>query len=102
MAFHLLGELLDAERLDAVHPLEHAVLLGERGFEFLPQDLRIEDVLDANPESRRLVRIGWPDTAARRPDLQLAEAPLAGRVHSHVPRHDEMRVAGETNGPGRD
>jgi len=96
------GDLLERERLDVVHALEPDVLLGERDLDLLPQDLRVEDVLDADPDPRSLVRIGRPDPAARGTDLQVAEAPLAGLVYRHVPRHDEVRIPGQAHDLGGD
>ena len=87
------GDLLELERLVLVDALEPDVLLGERGLDLLAQDLRVEQVLDADPEPRGLVGVGRPDTAPRRPDLELAEPPLARTVDRDVPGHDQVRVA---------
>ena len=57
------------------------------------QDLRVEEVLHADPDARRLVGVGRADPAAGRADLEIAELPLAGAVERHVPRHDQMGVA---------
>ena len=87
-------ELLELERLGAVDALEPDVLLGERDLDLLAQDLRLEQVLDADPEPRRLVRVGRADPALGRADLQLrraaARSPWSMR---DVPRHDQVRVA---------
>ncbi len=91
----LLDEPLELDPLFAVHALEPEVLLGERDLDLLAQDLRLEDVLDADPEPHRLVGVAGADAALRRPDRQLAEAPLARLVDRHVPRHDQVGVAGE-------
>ena len=98
----LLDEPLELDRLLAVDALEPEVLLGERDFDLLAQDLRVEDVLDADPEPHRLVGVAGPDAALRRADRELAEAPLARLVDREVPRHDQVRVAGEPDEVGRD
>jgi hypothetical protein len=48
------GQLLELERLDAVDALEPDVLLRERDLELLAQDLRVEQILDADPEPEAL------------------------------------------------
>ena len=88
-------DLLDVERLDLVHPLEPDVLLAGGELDLLAQDLRVEQVLDADADPRRLVGVRGPDPASGRPDLQLAEPPLARAVERDVPRHDQVRVAGD-------
>ena len=102
VALDLLRDLLEVERRGAVDALEPDVLLGERDLDLLAQDLRVEQILDADPEPGRLVRVRRPDPAARRADLQLPEPPLARAVERDVPRHDQVRVAGEADGLGRD
>src|SRR5262249_25032406 len=69
------------------------VLLGKSDLDLLPQDLRIEHVLDADADARSLVRVGRADAAPRRAELQIAEAPLRRLVDRDVPRHDQVRVA---------
>ena len=88
-------DLLDVERLDAVDPLEPDVLLARRELDLLAQDLRVEQVLDADPDARRLVGVRGPDPAPRRADLQLPEPALARAVERDVPRHDQVGVAGD-------
>src|SRR5207248_341023 len=80
---------------------EPEVLLGERDLDLLAQDLRVEDVLHADPEPHRLVGVAWADAAPGRPDRELAEAALARLVDRQVPRHDQMRVAGDVDLRGR-
>src|SRR5919197_3042238 len=96
------GELLELEPWDAVDALEPDVLLGERDLELLAQDLRVEEVLDADPEPHGLVRVGRPDAAFRRADPELAEPALARAVDDDVPRHDHVRVARQADALGRD
>ena len=69
--------------------------LGERDLDLLAQDLRVEHVLHADADARRLVRVRRADPASRRSDLQLAETPLRRLVDRHVPRHDQVRVPGD-------
>ena len=88
-----LRQLLQLERLDAVHALEPDVLLGQRHFDLLAQDLGVENVLHANAEARRLVRVARADAAARRADLELAEPPFRCLVEGDVPGHDQVRLA---------
>ena len=74
------GQVLELERLGAVHPLEPDVLLGERDLDLLPQDLRLEQVLDADPEPRGLVRVRRADAALGGADLEVAEPPLGALI----------------------
>jgi hypothetical protein len=78
------------------------VLLGERDLDLLAEDLRVEEVLHADAEPRRFVAVGRADPAPRRPDLQLAEPPLAGAVERNVPRHDQVGVPGDPDPLGRE
>ncbi len=89
------------ERLELVHALEPDVLLGHGQLDLLAQDLRVEQVLHANPDSCRLVGVGRADPAPRRPDLQGAESTLARPVECDVPGHDQVRVAGDEDTPRR-
>ncbi len=100
--FEALRDLFELERRDAVDALEPHVLLGERDLDLLAEDLRLEQVLDADPEPRGLVGVARPDPAPGRADLQLAEAALARLVDRHVPRHDQVRLAGEVHVARRD
>ena len=100
-AGELRPDLLEVERLRVVDSLEPQVLFGERDLDLLPQDLRIEHVLHTDPDARRLVGVRRADAAARRADLQVAEPPLARAVERDVPRHDQVRVAGDEDQPVR-
>ena len=86
-------DLVEVEAVDLVDALEPDVLLGERDLDLLAQDLRVEDVLDADADPRGLVGVAGADAAAGRADLELAEPPLGGLVDRDVPRHDQVRVA---------
>ena len=86
------GELLELERRCAVHPLQPDVLLRQRHLQLLAQDLRVEEILDADAQPKGLVRIGRADAALRRPDLELSEPALDALVDRDVPGHDHVRV----------
>ena len=88
-------DLVEVEPVDLVHALEPDVLLGERDLDLLAEDLRVEDVLDADADPRGLVGVAGADAAPRGADLELAEPSLRGLVDRDVPRHDQVRVAGE-------
>src|SRR5205085_344047 len=85
-------DILEVERVCLVHALEPDVLLRERDLDLLAKDLRIEDVLDADPDPRGLVRVRGTDATPRRADLQLSQSSLARLVDRDVPRHDQVRV----------
>ena len=63
-----------------------------RGHDLLAKDLRVEQVLHADPQAGGLVRVAGTDPAAGGPDLELAEPQLAGRIELHVVGHDQMGV----------
>ena len=92
-------DLLHVERVDRVHALEPDVLLARGELDLLPQDLRVEQVLDADPDPGRLVGVRGTDPAARRADLQLPQPALSRPVERDVPRHDQVRVAGDEDEP---
>ncbi len=95
-------QLVELDRIDAVDALQPEVLLGERDLDLLAQDLRVEQVLHADTQPVGLVRVGRADPASRRPDLELAEPPLARLVDGQVPGHDEVRVPGQAQPLGRE
>jgi hypothetical protein len=96
------GDLLQLERPGAVHALEPDVLLRQRYLDLLPQDLRVEEVLHTDSESRRLIGVARADPAPRRADLKSAEPAFRGAVDRDVPRHDQVSVTGKSNSLGRD
>ena len=71
----------------------HTFFSPDRELDLLAQDLRVEQVLDADPDPGRLVGVGGADPAPRRPDLELPEPALARAVEGDVPGHDQVRVA---------
>src|SRR5439155_664476 len=77
-------------------------LLGERDLDLLAQDLRVQQVLDADPEPHRLVGVAGADAALGRADLQRAQPALAGAVDRHVPGHDQVRLSGDVHVRVRD
>ena len=64
--------------------------------------LRVENVLDPDTEACRLVGVGGTDSSPGRPDLELPEPPLAGRVDRDVPGHDQVRVSRDPQPGSRD
>ena len=64
----------------------------ERRVDLLLQDLLVEEVLHADAEPRRLVRVAGADAAAGRADLLLAEPELARVVEQAVVGHDQVGV----------
>ena len=72
------------------------LLLGlQRGADLGPQDLLVEQVLDADAEPQRLVGVAGADAAAGGADRELAQLGLAGRVEQHVVGHDQVGVGGD-------
>ena len=67
-------------------------LVSSAAIDLLAQDLLVEQVLDADAEPRRLVRVAGADAAPRGADLQLAELRLARLVEQQVVGHDHVRV----------
>ena len=102
VALVAVGDLLEVEALDLVDALEPDVLLGERDLDLLAQDLRVEHVLHADADARRLVGVRRADAAAGRADLEVAEPPLRRLVDRDVPRHDQVRVPGDDDDRGVD
>jgi hypothetical protein len=94
-------DLFDVERLELVHAFQPDVLLGDGELELLAKDLRVEQVLDTNPDSRGLVGVRGPDAAPRGADLQPPEPTLARSVERDVPGHDHVRVPGYEEQAGR-
>ena len=90
------------EWLHTVDTLEPDVLLCERDLDLLREDLRVEQVLDADPEPVRLVRVRRADPAVGCPDLQLPQAALTRLVDERMPRHDQVRVPREPDELGGD
>ncbi len=95
-------DVLEVDRLRTVDLLEPVILLRERDLDLLAQDLRVEQVLDADPEPRRLVAVRRADPAPRRADLEPAEPTLARPVERDVPGHDQLGVPGQVHLLGRE
>ena len=91
----LLGHRLQVEPRVAREWAQRQPLGLERRDDLLLEDLRVEQVLDPDPQPRRLVGVARPDPPPRRPDLQLAELCLAGMVEHQVVGHDQVRVGGD-------
>ena len=88
-------DLVTVERQPVVDLGQHAVLLAEREVELLAEDLRVEQVLDAQADAQRLVGVRGADAALGRAELVLAEEALRDAVELLVVRHDQVRVAGD-------
>ena len=71
---------------------QHQPLGLHRRVDLLAQDVLVEQVLHADAEPRRLVRVAGADAAPRGADLELAELRLALLVQQLVVRHDQVRV----------
>ena len=92
VALVLLGDGMKVELRVALERAQELALRLERSHDLLPQDLRVEHVLDADAKARRLVGVAGADAALGRADLELPELRLARRVEHHVVRHDQVRV----------
>ena len=97
-----LPDLFQVERRHLVDLREPDVLLGERDLQLLAEDLRVEDVLDADADPRGLVGVRRADSAPGRPDLQGAEPSLRRLIDCDVPRHDQVRVSRNDDDRGVD
>ncbi len=75
----LLGHRVQVEVAVLGEGPQQLALRLHRGHDLLAQDLRVEEVLDPDPEPQRLVRVAGADAALRRADLELAELRLARR-----------------------
>ena len=89
----LLDDAVGVERQPVVDLREDQVLLAEHDLELLAEDLLVEQVLDAQPDARRLVAVGRTDAALRRAERVLAEEPLRDLLELEVVGHDHVRVA---------
>ena len=85
-------DLVGIERELVVDLGQHTILLAQREVELLPEDLRIEEILDPYTDPQRLVGIGRTDAAPRGAELVLAEESLGHAIELAVIRHDQMRV----------
>ena len=88
----LLGHRVKVERRVLRVRAQRVALGLERGHDLLAQDRLVEQVLDADAEARRLVRVAGADAAPGGADAQLAQPGLAGAVEQHVVGHDQVRV----------
>jgi hypothetical protein len=84
-------------QLAALHrEFAQRLLLGlQRGADLRPQDLLVEQVLDADPKPQGLVGIARADATARGAERELAQLDLARRVEQHVVGHDQVGVGGD-------
>jgi hypothetical protein len=91
----LLGERLRVDGQSVVHLGEDAVLLPQGEVQLLPEDLRVEQVLDSQADAHRLVGVRGTDAALGGAQLRVAEIPLVQPVQLLVVRHDQVRIARE-------
>ena len=98
----LLGHRVEVEAWVLGEWPQHQLLRLQRRHDLLAQDLRVQQVLDPDPEARRLVRVAGADAALCGPDLELAQPRLAGRVEHHVVGHDQVGVGGDPQAAGVD
>jgi hypothetical protein len=74
---------------------QRLLLAGQRRADLRPQDLLVEQVLDADPEPQGLVGVAGADAAARGAQRELAQLQLSGRVEQHVVGHDQVGIGGD-------
>ncbi len=79
---------------------QETVLVLDRRFDLVAEDLRVVQILDADAAPGDLVLVGRPDAAFGGPNLLVAQKSFAHRVELAVVGHDEMGVAGDAQ-PGR-
>ena len=87
----------------AVVDLHQQLVLGLQGaLDLLPQDLLVEEVLNAHADSRHLVGVRGPDAAAGGADLRLAKEALADLVDRAVVAGDDVGVRADDQPAGVD
>ena len=86
---------VDVDRLAVVDLDQDLVLLAQHQFQLLPEDARVEQVLDADADATDLVAVGRADAAAGGADPGGAKVSLDHAVQRPVVRHDQVRVAGD-------
>src|ERR1019366_5375744 len=87
----------------AVVDLHQQLVLGQQGaFDFLPQDLFVEEVLNAHADPRHLVGVGGPDAAAGGADLRLTEKALADLVDRAVVASYDVGIGADDETAGGD
>ena len=74
-----------------------SVLLPKNEIQLLPEDLGVQEVLDSQPDTGRLVGVRRTDAAFGRAELVLAQEALGHAVELLVVRHDQVRVAGQAD-----
>ncbi len=95
VAQQVFDDLIDADRAAVVDLHQQVVLLIEGALHLLPQDVLVEEVLDADADTVDLVGVGGADAAAGRADLALAEEPLGDLVDRAVVLGDHVRVGAD-------
>ena len=82
----LVDDALGIERQPVVDLRQDQVLLAQDHLELLPEDLLVEQVLDAQPDPGGLVTVGGTDAAFRGAEGVLAEEPLGDLLQLQVVR----------------
>ena len=88
-------DLAGVQGQPVVHLGQDGVLLLEDDVELLAEDLGVEEVLDPEPDTGRLVGVGGADAALGRPEGVLAQEALRHPVQLLVVRHDQVGVAAD-------
>ena len=89
------GHLSGVDGAAVVHLHQQMVLLLQRGFDLLAQDLLVEQILHPNAQAVDLVGVGRADTASGGADAAVAEEPLSDLVDHLVIRGDDVRVGAD-------
>ena len=89
----LLDDDVGRERQPVVDLGQEEVLLLQDDLQLLPEDLRVEQILESEPDPSRLVSIGGPDAPLGRPQRMLAKMALGHLLQLKVIGHDQVRVA---------
>ena len=88
-----LGQLVGVEAEAVVDLGEDQVLLRQDGVELLPEDDRIEQVLNAQTDAGRLVGVGGADAALGGAELVLAQVAFDQPIQLLVVGQDQVGVA---------
>src|SRR5579863_5227898 len=87
------GDVVKRKCQAVVDLRQDEVFLPQDDVELLAEDLRVEQVLHAQADARRLVRIGGPDTAFSRAQAVLTEVTLGEGIQLLMVGHNKMSTA---------